>query len=69
MIQVFWRTAAGEMELLATVEANATAVEDGALVLSQAGADSAHKQRVETKAVFAAGQWAYALAQPDGKAT
>ena len=69
MIQVFWRNAAGDDVLLASVEANATAVENGALVLSQAGADSAHKQRVTTKAVFAAGQWAYALAQPDGKAT
>lgn len=65
MIQVFWRNAAGDDVLLAEVEANTTAVEDGVLVLSQAGADAGHKQRIETKAVFAAGQWAYALAQPD----
>jgi hypothetical protein len=67
-IQVFWRTPAGELELLAKVEANTTAVEDGALVLSQAGADATHRQRVEVKAVFAAGQWGYALAQPDKEA-
>ena len=65
MIQVFWRNPDGELKLLVAVEANTTAIDDGVLVLSQVGADASHKQRVTTKAVFAAGQWSYALAGPD----
>ena len=62
-IQVFWRNVAGELEPLENVEANAIAVDDGALVLSYSSADASHRQRVTTVAVFAAGEWAYALEQ------
>lgn len=64
--QVFARSADGALEPLANVEADATLIEDGALVFHRHRVDNEKRWVVETAAVFAGGEWAYTVEKEAG---
>ena len=63
--QVFARNADGTIEPVANVEADATLVEESALVFHRHLVDSERRWSIETVAIFASGEWTYAVEAPD----